>query len=170
MIDVKVLRKPKAAGTATIRGGIATNGNGYVTGSFMQNAAHAAKADTATYAQKAGFADSAGNAQEADHAKEATHAETAKDLDKDSPVRQEFLSRLNPDTARGRKIFLDGVETGEFVSGVSGAEVDAGGNAEVESARARKDATVGRNAYVGNGLKVGKVMAVSYTHLTLPTT
>lgn len=160
MIDVKVIRKPKASGTATVRGGIATNGNGYVTGSFMQNAAHAAKADIATYAQKAGFADSAGNAQEADHAKEATHAETAQDLDKDSPVRQEFLSRLNPDTARGRKIFLDGVEAGEFVSGVSGAEVDAKGNAEVESARARKDATVGRNAHVGNGLKVGKVMEV----------
>ena len=75
-------------------------------------------------------------------------------------TKQEFLSRLNPDTARGRKIFLDGVETGEFVSGVSGAEVDADGNAEVESVRARKDATVGRNAYVGNGLKVGKGMEV----------
>ncbi len=75
-------------------------------------------------------------------------------------TKQEFLSRLNPDTARGRKIFLDGVETGEFVSGISGAEVDAKGNAEVESVRARKDATVGRNAYVGNGLKVGKVIEV----------
>lgn len=83
---------------------------------------------------KAGYADKAG---------------IAHDLTPDSPVRNEFLSRLADDVAHGRitfekgleallhNSFLGGASFGPFVAGGAGANIDAAGNAEFESITAR---------------------------------
>lgn len=88
-------------------------------------------------------------------ATEATHAtlaDRAKDLTEDSPVREQFLSRLADDTAKGNLTFEQaltvlgeaalkgGATFGEFVKSLYagiGAGVDAQGNAEFESVRVR---------------------------------
>lgn len=145
MIDVKLIKKPKGNG-ASNDGGIATNGNGYITGATVREAVHAARADLATYAE------SAGKAAEADHALEADHAQSAYTLDPDSPVREEFLSRIADDiaeghitfqqglTAIGLAIFKDGAHFGEFIKSLyagKGAGIDKDGNAEFETVRVR---------------------------------
>lgn len=142
MIDVKVIAKPKSNGSAS---GITTNGNSTGT-NVAKEAAHAAKADLAGYADKAGYANTAGTANE------ATHAAKAYDLDDDSPVRDEFLSKIADDVAAGKitfkqglislglAIFSDGAQFGTFVKSLyagTGAGVDASGNAEFESVRVR---------------------------------
>ena len=129
MIDVKVIAKPKSNGSAS---GITTNGNSTGT-NVAKEAAHAAKADLAGYADKAGYADNAGTASE------ATHAAKAYDLDDNSPVRDEFLSKIADDKAKGLIGFEKGLETGTFQSGLlgSGAIIDAKGNSEVESITSR---------------------------------
>src|SRR5574344_352810 len=129
MIDLKVIVKPKSNGSAS---GIITNGNSTGT-NVAKEAAHAAKADLAGYADKAGYADNAGTASE------ATHAVKAYDLDDDSPVRSEFLSKVADDVAAGKITFKQGLETGTFQSGLlgSGAIIDAKGNSEVESIMSR---------------------------------
>ena len=66
----------------------------------------------------------------------------------------ECLSRREPDTATGLKRLLDGIEVGDYATGIKGAAVTKGGDAEVESAKVRRDATV------GNGLSVGKRVTV----------
>ena len=142
MIDVKVIVKPKSNGSAS---GIITNGNSTGT-NVAKEAAHAAKADLAGYADKAGYADNAGTASE------ATHAAKAYDLDDNSPVRDEFLSKIADDVAAGKitfkqglisiglAVFSDGAQFGTFVKSLyagTGAGVDASGNAEFESVRVR---------------------------------
>lgn len=142
MIDVKVIVKPKSNGSAS---GITTNGNSMGT-NVAKEAAHAAKADLAGYADKAGYADNAGTASE------ATHAAKAYDLDDNSPVRDEFLSKIADDVAAGKitfkqglisfglAVFSDGAQFGTFVKSLyagTGAGVDAFGNAEFESVRVR---------------------------------
>lgn len=55
-------------------------------------------------------------------------------------VDTKFLSRLNPDTAKGLKKLLDGIEIGEFIPGVfggKGAKIDSFGNIEALSLRLR---------------------------------
>ena len=64
---------------------------------------------TVTERVKAGYADKAGIAAEADNAKEAEYAAVAGDLDPDSPVRREMLSRVKDDTASGLITFLAGL-------------------------------------------------------------
>lgn len=83
---------------------------------------------------KAGYADRAG---------------IAHDLDPDSPVRDQFLSKLADDVAKGHitfekgltalltAYFKNGAHFGEYVQGFAGAAIDAAGNAEVESLTAR---------------------------------
>src|SRR5574344_2193729 len=142
MIDLKVIVKPKSNGSAS---GIITNGNSTGT-NVAKEAAHAAKADLAGYADKAGYADNAGTASE------AIHAAKAYDLDADSPVRDEFLSKIADDVAAGKitfeqglislglAVFSDGAQFGTFVKSLyagTGAGVDASGNAEFESGRVR---------------------------------
>lgn len=107
---------------------------------------------TITEKVKAGYADKAGSAAEADHAVEADHAGSAADLDPDSPVRAQFLSRIADDianghitfeqglTAIGLAIFRDGAHFGEFVKSLyngKGAGIDKAGNAEFEAVRVR---------------------------------
>ncbi len=145
MIDVKLIKKPKNYG-ASSESGIATNGNGYVTGGVTKEAAHAARADVA------GYADVAGTSKEAQHAIEADHAATAFDLDSDSPARKQFLSRIADDVAEGRitfkeglaalalAVFKDGAHFGDFVKSMyagKGAGIDKDGNSEFESVRVR---------------------------------
>ncbi len=82
----------------------------------------------------------------------AGFADIAKDLSADSPVRQQFLSRLADDVAKGNitfekmvtvlglGIFRGGAEFGQFIKSLyagKGAGIDANGNAEVESLRVR---------------------------------
>ncbi len=82
----------------------------------------------------------------------AGYADIAHDLTPDSPVRQQFLSRITDDVARGKitfeqgliavgmAIFQDGAEFGEFVKSLyagKGAGIDKYGNAEFESVRVR---------------------------------
>jgi hypothetical protein len=82
----------------------------------------------------------------------AGFADIAKDLTEDSPVRQQFLSRLADDVAKGNltfekmltvlglAVFKDGAHYGEFVKSLyagTGAGIDELGNAEFESVRVR---------------------------------
>ena len=82
----------------------------------------------------------------------AGYADVAHDLTPDSPVRQQFLSRIADDVAQGKitfeqgliavgmAIFQDGAEFGEFVKSLyagKGAGIDKNGNAEFESVRVR---------------------------------
>lgn len=82
----------------------------------------------------------------------AGYADVAKDLSEDSPVRQQFLSRLADDVAKGNltfekmltvlglSIFKSGAQFGEFVQSLyagKGAGIDQLGNAEFESVRVR---------------------------------
>lgn len=82
----------------------------------------------------------------------AGFADVAQDLSEDSPVRQQFLSRLADDVAKGNitfekmittlglAIFQGGAEYGQFVKSLyagMGAGIDAQGNAEFESVRVR---------------------------------
>lgn len=83
---------------------------------------------------KAGYADKAG---------------IAHDLDEDSPVRKQFLSRLADDVASGHITFEKGITAlltsyfrggahfGNFVKGLAGAIIDQIGNAEFENITAR---------------------------------
>lgn len=83
---------------------------------------------------KAGYADKAG---------------VAHDLDEDSPIRGQFLSKLADDVAAGHITFEKGITAlltsyfkggahfGNFVKGLAGAMVDQIGNAEFESITAR---------------------------------
>lgn len=82
----------------------------------------------------------------------AGYSDIANDLTEDSPVRQQFLSRIADDVAQGKitfeqgliavgmAIFQDGAEFGEFVKSLyagKGAGIDKDGNAEFESVRVR---------------------------------
>ena len=82
----------------------------------------------------------------------AGFADVAKDLSEDSPVRQQFLSRLVDDVAKGNitfekaisvlglATFSGGAEFGQFIKSLyagTGAGIDAAGNAEFESVRVR---------------------------------
>ena len=82
----------------------------------------------------------------------AGFADVAKDLSEDSPVRQQFLSRLVDDVAKGNitfekaisvlglALFSGGAEFGQFIKSLyagKGAGIDAAGNAEFESVRVR---------------------------------
>lgn len=160
LTKVKIIKRAKSSA-----GGSANAPSGGITTVSSINAGtvtRALKADTATYADSAGYADKAAYA---DTAAEATHATAAKDLDKDTPytdrIKELFLSRLEDDVAAGRIAFrnritfedmarfLDsatfdgetghkgGARFGEFLRGMAGAIIDAGGNAEVESITVR---------------------------------
>ena len=82
----------------------------------------------------------------------AGFADVAHDLSEDSPVREQFLSRLVDDVAKGNltfekmltvlglSIFKSGAQFGEFVQSLyagKGAGIDQLGNAEFESVRVR---------------------------------
>lgn len=82
----------------------------------------------------------------------AGYADVAKDLAEDSPVREQFLSRLVDDVAKGNitfeqaikvlglAVFSGGAEYGEFIKSLyagKGAGIDKDGNAEFESVRIR---------------------------------
>lgn len=82
----------------------------------------------------------------------AGFADIAKDLSEDSPVRQQFLSRLADDVAKGNitfekmiavlglSLFKGGAQFGEFIKSLyagAGAGIDENGNAEFESVRVR---------------------------------
>lgn len=82
----------------------------------------------------------------------AGYADVAKDLAEDSPVREQFLSRLVDDVAKGNitfeqaikvlglAVFGGGAEYGEFIKSLyagKGAGIDKDGNAEFESVRIR---------------------------------
>lgn len=149
MIDVKLIRKPKSNG-ASGDSGIATNGNGYNTGGVAKEALHAMRADLAILAESA---NEAKHALESDHAQEAYHAKSAFDLDAGSPVRDQFLSSVNDDTAYGRITFeelikcLSGLTTGDYKSGASGGKFDNDGNLEAHTAVIRTLAQIA-TAYV----------------------
>lgn len=82
----------------------------------------------------------------------AGYADVAKDLSEDSPIREQFLSRLVDDVAKGNitfelaikvlglATFGGGAEFGEFIKSLyagKGAGIDVDGNAEFESVRVR---------------------------------
>lgn len=67
----------------------------------------------------------------------------------------EALSRKRPDQAHGLKSFLDGVEVGDFATGIKGARVTTAGDGEVESLKVRKGASVGTDLAVGRKVTVG---------------
>lgn len=83
---------------------------------------------------KAGWADKAG---------------VAHDLDDDSPIRNQFLSKIADDVAAGHitfqqgltavltAFFQQGAHFGQYVQGLAGAAIDAAGNGEFESLTAR---------------------------------
>ncbi|WP_302620642.1 hypothetical protein [uncultured Muribaculum sp.] len=130
MINVKIIKKPKG-NISTRDNGIATNGNGYRTGAVTKEAVHAARADLASYAENAGMADNA------THADEAEHAKSAFDIDADSPVREEFLSKVKDDRTSHKLSSDKGFEAGEYLAGASGGffGMDAAGDSFAEVAR-----------------------------------
>lgn len=67
----------------------------------------------------------------------------------------EALSRKRPDQAHGLKSFLDGVEVGDFATGIKGARVTTAGDGEVESLKVRKGASLGTDLAVGRKVTVG---------------
>ena len=82
----------------------------------------------------------------------AGYADVAHDLSEDSPIREQFLSRLVDDVAKGNltfekmltvlglSVFKSGAQFGEFVKSLyagKGAGIDQLGNAEFESVRVR---------------------------------
>ena len=98
--------------------------------------------------------DTEGNTTHEQHTEKvkAGFADTAHDLAPDSPAREQFLSRLVDDVVKGNitfekmiqtlglAIFEGGAEFGEFIASLTagkGAKIDADGNAEFESVRAR---------------------------------
>lgn len=95
-------------------------------------------------------------------------ADLATDLTEDSPANKRFLSRLADDVAEGfltlkkglravaKALFDAGAEFGQFVSGSSGARVDAQGNAEVETLTARK--SVEAKQLTADSVQVNKSM------------
>lgn len=66
-----------------------------------------------------------------------------------------FLSKLYPDTATGLKRLLDGIEVGDYATGIKGARVTTAGDGEVESLKVRKGASVGTDLAVGRKVTVG---------------
>lgn len=121
----------------------------------------------------------AGYADDADHAVEADHAASAYDLDADSPVRRQFLSRLADDMAEGlitfkkglvallKSAFKGGAEFGTFAAGQTGAAIDADGNAEVETLLARKSAQVSTEFVPG--ASGGKIWVDDYGNVHVQT-
>lgn len=117
---------------------ITTDADGYLSLTQQKEVIDPETAETriagVTEKVKAGWADKAG---------------IAHDLDPDSPVRDQFLSKLADDVAKGHitfekgltalltAYFKNGAHFGEYVQGFAGAAIDAAGNAEVESLTAR---------------------------------
>lgn len=132
LIKVRLLKKPKTAATGgAMTGGGSTGGGSADQARYALDAAHAAEAD---------------HAATATHADEAAHAALASDLDADSPVRDEFLSKTHSDrtphalNVGGRLTAEAGVWTDGFMPGIfggSGGGMDGAGNAEVESITVR---------------------------------
>ncbi|MBD5163867.1 MAG: hypothetical protein HDT09_04125 [Bacteroidales bacterium] len=116
MIKVKILKKAKERKGTIIGSGISAPG-ATVTPGVISEAIHAATADLATEATHAQKADRANYAKEAE---EAAHATSAQTLDPDSPVRDEFLSKVKPDTAAELIDFAKGLHVGDFEAGASG--------------------------------------------------
>lgn len=69
--------------------------------------------------------------------------------------KERFLGKLEPDEAQYLIKLLGGAEFGKFHTGTTGAEIDADGNAEVESIKVRTDTTVGNGLSVGEKIEVG---------------
>ena len=120
---------------------ISTDNNGYQYLMLLREQENPETGDTeivqVTEKVKAGYADTAG---------------IAKDLAEESPIRQQFLSRLVDDVAKGNitfeqavkvlglAVFSGGAEYGEFIKSLyagKGAGIDKDGNAEFESVRIR---------------------------------
>lgn len=175
MIEVKILKKKKghSNGKSTASCGFATGATG-----TCKEAEHAISADVALYADTAGIAN---NAKEAEHAKEADHAEMAHDLDPDSPVRNQFLSKVKGDRTPYQLAVGDfltaekGMYFGkEFISGLvggMGGRIDGEGNAELDSLTLRKFLEVPELRYnrteviVGNEWQApGAGIVESYEH------
>lgn len=117
----------------------------------------------------------------------ADKAAIANDLTPDSPVRNQFLSRLAADVAAGRITFEqglhalassnfdDGIYVGNYAEGTEGAKIDPEGNTEVESITARSYLKVFEliynriNALEGNTsfAEVGTIDAVDGQLLTM---
>jgi hypothetical protein len=141
---------------------------------------HAVRADIATQAKKATeaehalAADEAAHAAEADHSAEADYAAKAQDLDDDSPVRGQFLSKVNDDTAQGHISLQNGLTVngatvlkgGTTFGASSGAQITADGDAEVETITSRGDAYIGGDATVEG--KVGAADVAATDSITTP--
>ncbi|MDE6009835.1 MAG: hypothetical protein K2F87_00115 [Muribaculaceae bacterium] len=137
MIEVKLRTKPKGSTAAGSYGGTGSGTAGVSgAGGSVKEAEHAARADVATYADTAGRASSASSAA---YATEAGHAQSAYDLDADSPVRDDFLSKIKDDSTPYR-LGVGSLKTNNFLSGLyggTGGAIDERGNAELESLRVR---------------------------------
>lgn len=89
---------------------------------------------TVTEKVKAGYSDIAENAKQAE---KAAYADVAHDLTEDSPVRDEFLSKIKPDTAERLITFLEGLEVGQYEAGASGGcfKMNSDGHSYAEVAK-----------------------------------
>lgn len=139
-------------GYVTVRS-TSNEGDGYIV-----DKSKAGYADSAGFANLAEIADHAETAEIADKAK---HAASAFDLDENSPVRDQFLSKVADDEAVGRITFRKGAKYGTFSAGKSGAQIDGDGNAEVDSITVRGDAAVGGDATVAGKVDANDVEAAS---------
>ena len=130
MIDVKILKKSKSEGKSSGSGGGIVVSNGGA--AYAETANRAAKADRAEYSEKSGYADKAGQATR------ASYADKAGDIAEGSAVFGKFLRKDVADAAQGLIKFLAGLQTGDFIHGSQGAQIDAEGKAELDAATIRR--------------------------------
>lgn len=138
MIKTKIIKRAKSK----TGGGSVSNGSGFAgsggssVGGSTDEARHAEEADHAKEADHAGTADTATRAANADH------ADSAKTLDEDSPIRNEFLSKIKGDRtphelAVGGKLTAEGdIGSKDFAQGMAGGfgwKGDKEGNFEMQS-------------------------------------
>lgn len=142
MIKVKTIKIPKSGSASS---GVTTPGGTVVPG-MIKEAEHAARADVAGYAETAG---------EAARAKEADHAKSAYTLDADSPVRDEFLSKVKDDGTPHNLTVEKSLAVGQDLA--VGQSVEVGQNLGVTGAvTARQNARI-----LGELLAEGRAIALS---------
>lgn len=112
LTKVKLIRKAKSASASSA---VSSSSTG-----MARPSATAGQSAEAQHAAEADHAKDADHALTADTAAEATHAQSAYTLDADSPVRDEFLSKVREDTAAGKIHLPAGADSGNFVQGIVG--------------------------------------------------
>lgn len=142
-----------SSSTTIVQGGTGSGGSGSSHTHGNLSALNEISTDSNGYLYLTQIRETAeGTAEKVTEKVKAGYADLAYDLSEDSPIREQFLSRLEDDTAKGNLtfeqmlsvlglgIFKSGAQFGEFVSSLYsgiGGGIDELGNAEFESVKVR---------------------------------